>query len=217
MYIVRTTGNEKGCSISINLLCDNSNYLSSFLMLQDQRLSVNITANSSLPGVPRAIKPLTFIIRYRIIYFRMNDHDTPLIVPALERATHAVALWIDHALGDLRLAQAEAHVLAYLAQHSPCSINDLHHSFGHKRSTLTSLLDRLDERGWIIREAHPTSRRMVQVRLTGAGRQVADQVGAALRDLEERVLAHAGWEDVHAFLRVLHTLEEELSHEPHNR
>jgi len=145
----------------------------------------------------------------------MNIHDAPSIAPALERATHAVALWIDHIFGDLHLTQAEAHVLAYLAQHSPCSINDLHHSFGHKRSTLTSLLDRLDGRGWIIREPHPTSRRMVLVRLTDVGQQVAEQVSVALHDLEKRVLAHTGGEDIHAFLRVIHTLEEELSHESH--
>src|SRR5215472_2318726 len=99
----------------------------------------------------------------------MNKHDTSAIVPALERATHAVALWIEHAFADLRLTQAEAHVLAYLARHAPCSINDLHRSFGHKRSTLTSLLDRLEGRGWIRRAPHPASRRLVLVVLTEGG------------------------------------------------
>jgi DNA-binding MarR family transcriptional regulator len=140
----------------------------------------------------------------------MNTPDDPLIVLALERATHAVALWIERCFRDLRLTQAEAHVLAYLADHTPCSINDLHHSFGHRRSTLTSLLDRLEGRGWIERAAHPTSRRLVMVRLTVAGRPVAEQVSAALGDLEARVLARAGGEDAAAFLRVIHALEEEL-------
>ncbi len=147
----------------------------------------------------------------------MNDHDAPFIVPALERATHAVALWIDRTLGDQHLTQAEAHVLVYLAQHSPAAINDLHHSFGHKRSTLTSLLDRLEERGWLTRAPHPTSRRMVLVQLTEAGLSAADQVSAALRALEARVLSHAGGEDIHAFLRVIHMLEEALSYESHER
>jgi len=140
----------------------------------------------------------------------MNTSDDPLIVLALERATHAVALWIERCFRDLRLTQAEAHVLAYLADHTPCSINDLHHSFGHRRSTLTSLLDRLEGRGWIERAAHPTSRRLVMVRLTVAGRPVAEQVSAALGDLEARVLARASGEDAAAFLRVIHALEEEL-------
>lgn len=143
----------------------------------------------------------------------MNKHDdASRIIPALERTTHAVALWIERAFPDLRLTQAEAHVLAYLAQHAPCSINDLHRSFGHKRSTLTSLLDRLEARGWVQRAAHPESRRLVMVRLTEAGSAVAERVSAALGALEERLRARAG-DDAAAFERVLRQLDEELSHD----
>jgi DNA-binding MarR family transcriptional regulator len=153
---------------------------------------------------------LTRMICFRMIRIRMNKPEVLSIVPALERATHAVALWIERAFADLRLTQAEAHVLAYLADHAPCSINDLHHSFGHKRSTLTSLLDRLERRGWIRRTAHPTSRRLVQIELTDTGRPVAEQVHAAVRGLEERVLARVGHQDNATFRRIIHILEEEL-------
>ncbi|MGZ3663893.1 MAG: MarR family winged helix-turn-helix transcriptional regulator [Ktedonobacterales bacterium] len=141
----------------------------------------------------------------------MNTHNTPFIVPAIERATHMMALWIERTFGDLRLTQAEAHVLAYLASHALCTINDLHRSFGHKRSTLTSILDRLEERGWIARAGHPTSRRLVLVELTEAGREVAQRVTEALHALESRVLARTGDTDAAAFLRVLRVLEEELA------
>jgi DNA-binding MarR family transcriptional regulator len=140
----------------------------------------------------------------------MKNHAIQPIVPAVERATHAVALWIERTFADLRLTQAEAHVLAYLAAHTNCSINDLHHSFGHKRSTLTSLLDRLEGRGWIRRTTHPTSRRLVQVELTETGRPVAERVSAAVRDLEERLLARVSQQDAETFLQVIHVLEEEL-------
>lgn len=140
----------------------------------------------------------------------MNESHTAPIVPTLERATHAVSLWIEHIFIDLRLNQAEAHVLAYLAEHAPCSINDLHHNFGHKRSTLTSLLDRLEARGWIRRMAHPTSRRLVQVELTDAGGQVAARVSEAVHDLERRLLARVSAREAAAFMQVIHVLEEEV-------
>lgn len=143
----------------------------------------------------------------------MNKHDTLSLVPALERATHTVSLWIERAFADLRLTQAEAHILAYLVGHAPCSINDLHHSFGHKRSTLTSLLDRLEGRGWVVRGADPASRRQVLVYLTEPGRQVGERVRAALRGLEARVLARADAGEADAFLRMLSILQEELSHD----
>lgn len=145
--------------------------------------------------------------------YRMDKHDSPALVPSLERATHALSLWIERAFRDLRITQAEAHVLAYLAGHAPCSINDLHHSFGHKRSTLTSLLDRLESRGWIVRGTDPASRRQVLVELTDAGRQVGERVSAALHALDERVLARVDEGEAGGFLRVLQALEEELSRE----
>jgi DNA-binding MarR family transcriptional regulator len=147
----------------------------------------------------------------------MNIRDSSPIVPALERATHAVALWIEHAFADLHLTQAEAHVLAYLARHAPCSINDLHRSFGHKRSTLTSLLDRLESRGWIRRGPHPASRRLVLIELTETGQPVAQRVHVALQGLEERAMARAGEADAATFLRVMRVLEEELSRERGDR
>jgi DNA-binding MarR family transcriptional regulator len=143
----------------------------------------------------------------------MKQEESSHIVPSLERAAHAVALWIERAFGDLRLSQAEAHVLAYLARTPQCSINDLHVSFGHKRSTLTSLLDRLEARGLIQRGPHPSSRRLVMVHLTDAGREVATQVSAALHALEDRATARIEGADVEVFLRVIAALEETIEEE----
>jgi DNA-binding MarR family transcriptional regulator len=140
----------------------------------------------------------------------MNEHASLHLVPALERATHAVALWIERAVADLRLTQAEAHVLAALSEIAPCSINDLHHRFGHKRSTLTSLLDRLEERGWVRRGTHPSSRRLTLVELTEDGRLIADRTQAAVRELEVRLMTHLKSDDLAAFARALSALEEEL-------
>jgi len=140
----------------------------------------------------------------------MNIDDTDdgaRIIPALERATHGVGLWVEATLRRLDVSQAEAHVLAYLARHAESTINDLHASFGQKRSTLTGILDRLERRGWLRRGAHPTSRRMVAVALTEAGGAVAAEVEAALRELELRVRSATGEADVAAYLRVLRALE----------
>ena len=140
----------------------------------------------------------------------MNEPPTAPIIPALERATHAVALWTERTFTAPRLTQAEVHVLAYLAAHAPCPINDLHHRFGHNRSTITSLLDRLESRGWVRRAAHPTSRRLVQIELTTVGRPVAERVATDVNALEQRLRARVGPRDAAVFLRVIHAIAEEL-------
>ena len=140
----------------------------------------------------------------------MDEIQAPLIVPALERATHAVALWIERSLQDLRITQAEAHVLGYLAHARQCSINDLHASFGHKRSTLTSILDRLEQRGLVRRGPHPASRRLVMIQLTDAGQQVGKRISAVLHELDDVVLERTGPGDMDAFSRVVGAIEERV-------
>ena len=140
----------------------------------------------------------------------MDGDNTTYLAPALEHATHALARWIERTFRDVGLTQAEAHALAYLARHPGATINDLHTSFGHKRSTLTSILDRLETRGWVRRAPHPTSRRLVAVEMTDAGRAIGERVSSALRAVEERVRARAGDGEISAFLDVLRILEEEI-------
>lgn len=140
----------------------------------------------------------------------MDNHDSLRLAPALEHATHALGLWVERAFGNVGLTQAEAHVLAYLAKHPDAAINDLHVSFGHKRSTLTSILDRLEARGWVRRVPHPSSRRLVAVELTEAGRAIGERASGALHAIEERVRAKMGDMAIDDFLAVIHVLEEEL-------
>jgi len=140
----------------------------------------------------------------------MMNHDAPYLAPALERATHTLALWIEREFHDVGLSQAEAHVLAYLARQPATTINDLHTNFGHKRSTLTSILDRLEARGWVRRARHPTSRRLVALELTEAGRAVGERISDALHAIEERVRARTGGATIAAFLEVIHIFEEEI-------
>jgi DNA-binding MarR family transcriptional regulator len=141
----------------------------------------------------------------------MDNHKPLRLAPALEHATHALGLWVERVFHDVGLTQAEAHVLAYLARHPEAAINDLHTSFGHKRSTLTSILDRLEARGWVRRVPHPTSRRLVAVELTEAGRAIGERVSGALVAIEERVHAQVGDAAFGDFLTIIHALEEELT------
>jgi DNA-binding MarR family transcriptional regulator len=138
----------------------------------------------------------------------MESSESAPLVPSIERATHAVALWIERSLKDIELTQAEAHVIAYLDRAGPRSINDLHKNFGHRRSTLTSVLDRLEGRGYVRREAHPTSRRSVMVRLTDEGREVGERVSRLLHDMESAVRQATTQRDIGGFFNVITAIEE---------
>jgi DNA-binding MarR family transcriptional regulator len=138
----------------------------------------------------------------------MDEQVQARIIAALERATHAVALWGERAFGEHGLTQAEIHVLGHLARVGECSINDLHRGFGHKRSTLTSILDRMEKRGLIRRQVHPRSRRSILIVPTDEGRVMAARIGAAIDAMAEAIVHQVRPGDVEAFYRVIASIEE---------
>src|SRR5436190_936908 len=90
-----------------------------------------------------------------------------ILIPGIHRATHRLGLVIGSSLG---VSQAEAHILQHLATSGDSTVGELHRAFAHRRSTLTSVLDRLDENGLVRRTASRADRRTFVVSLTAAGR-----------------------------------------------
>lgn len=130
-----------------------------------------------------------------------------LLIPPIHRATHRIGLYIGRAPG-LSFTQAEAHILAHLAADGEATIAELHQAFAHKRSTLTSILDRLAERGFIVRESDPRDRRTFRVRLTPSGTKVAGKVSAWLERLERAALLRVTAAELRGFIKVVNTVQE---------
>jgi MarR family transcriptional regulator, organic hydroperoxide resistance regulator len=120
------------------------------------------------------------------------------VVAPLERAVHTLGLL----LASPGITQAEAHVLARLAA-GPASLRDLHRSFGHKRSTLTAVVDRLEAKGYVSRATDPDDRRSVVVRLTASGRLAAIRARQAVQAIERAVATECSPRDLAGFARVV--------------
>lgn len=129
------------------------------------------------------------------------------ILPQLHRATHQVALYIA-GLDGMDVTQAEAVVLAHLSDRGSAPISQLHRTFGHRRSTLTSVVDRLVTRGLAERTVSPTDRRSFVVSLTRKGSTVAAYLNSKLAELEAAALSNVPEREVAAFLRMLARLDQ---------
>jgi DNA-binding MarR family transcriptional regulator len=132
------------------------------------------------------------------------------LIPFVHRTTHRIGLYLDAAEPPLGLSQGEAHLLAHLAEAGPSSVAELHRAFAHKRSTLTSYLDRLEARGDIARDVRPEDRRSFTVRLTRSGARSAARVHQHLASLEDRALGRLTERDLRGFQAVLHALSESI-------
>jgi DNA-binding MarR family transcriptional regulator len=112
-------------------------------------------------------------------------------------------------LHEPELTQGEAHILALLAQSSAADVADLHRGLAHKRSTLTSILDRLASRGLVTRKISQRDRRSFSITLTARGRKVARRVTRHLAGLERTVLKRVARKDLKSFNKVISALERE--------
>lgn len=128
------------------------------------------------------------------------------LIPAIHRAAHRIGLLLEHP-PHLGVTQGEAHILAHLAAAGPSSVAHLHRAFAHKRSTLTSILDRLERRGLVRRVINPLDRRSFLIRLTPQGGKLARRVHRRLASLEAAILKAAGERQLRGFDRVVAAIE----------
>lgn len=134
-----------------------------------------------------------------------SDALRPLL--ELHRATHAVDLFISR-LPDIGVTQAEAVVVAFLFGKAGATMAELHRAFGHRRSTLTNVIDRLVERGLATREVSERDRRSFIVRLTRTGSALSKKLNTSLAELASQSFGAVSERDLSAFQRVLGRLIE---------
>ncbi len=134
-----------------------------------------------------------------------NRTDRLRLVPPLHRATHGVGLHLQ-AL-RLEVSQGEAHVLAQLESEGPSTISALHFAFAHRRSTLTSILDRLVAADLVQREVDSNDRRSFLISLTESGHLLARKIHRALANLEADVGRRVRAADLAGFEAVVEALQ----------
>ncbi len=125
------------------------------------------------------------------------------LIPEVHRATHRIGIFLD----SLGITQGEGHILSHLAASGDSTIAELHRALAHRRSTLTSILDRLADRQYITRESDPEDRRSFIVRLSKKGKTVAAQVHRELARIEESALRGVSSRQFQSVVKVLQTLE----------
>ena len=124
------------------------------------------------------------------------------LIPNVHRATHRIGIEIARIRG-ISATQGEAHILAHLDEKGEATIAELHQALAHKRSTLTSILDRLAARKWITRGVDANDRRSFRIKLTAVGARAAATIHAHLEKLEHEALEGVPPAQVKAFTAII--------------
>lgn len=132
--------------------------------------------------------------------------EDALLLVLLQRATHVTLQVLGTELSDLGLTASEVNVLANLADGRGRTVTELGAAAGVRPTTLTGVLDRLEQKGHIQRAPRPGDRRAVEISLTSVGVESAGRVQQAFAELEERALAGVATGSVKQARRVLTAL-----------
>jgi DNA-binding MarR family transcriptional regulator len=127
------------------------------------------------------------------------------LVPAASRLTRLLLR-----RSPQRISRSEAGLLSSL-NGGPRRITELADLEGHAQPTMTLLVKRLEERGWVVRRRDPADGRVVLVSLTDAGAAALEDVRAAYRSVLRGRLAAMSDEQIAALLTATEALETLLS------
>ena len=92
------------------------------------------------------------------------------------------------AVAEIGITPQQAHALRCLDSGRPLPMRELATELGCDASTVTGLVDRLEERGLVVRQPDPDDRRVKALAVTPAGVALRDRIAAALDD-EPHLLA----------------------------
>lgn len=110
--------------------------------------------------------------------------------------------------GRFDLTSVQFAALSAIAANPDSDATRLSALIAFDRSTLGDVLERMERRGWIVRVASPSDRRVKAVRLSPAGVRLLQQVAPAVQRVQERLLASLPAADRRNILRLLKLLAE---------
>lgn len=115
---------------------------------------------------------------------RPGRRSDPSICRSVHGAYHALGQRLHIATREHGLGVSEAMVLAYLLRQPGCAPAVVRHALGLHRSTLSSLLDRLERNGLVRRTRTSFDGRRLEINLTPSGNIAAAIAEGAIRDVE---------------------------------
>ena len=109
----------------------------------------------------------------------------------------------------------QGRILFVLWEHDNIPITELSHKTGLAKTTLTSMLDRLEGSGHIRRVYNPDDRRTVRIQLTETAKGLKDQYNQASEKMNEIFYEGFSNEEILAFDKSLEKVLHNLTRQEH--
>jgi DNA-binding MarR family transcriptional regulator len=131
------------------------------------------------------------------------------LLNALGSTTFRQLLW--QRASELDLTYAQSQVLFYVGDHAGCHMGDVAKAFGVTLPAVTHIIDRLEQKQFVVRGDHPADRRVYVLELTRQGKSLVQELHSIqMRSLED-VLTRMSGEDRQRVIKGLEALVDAAS------
>src|SRR5436189_6211552 len=115
------------------------------------------------------------------------------LLNALGSTTFRQLLW--QRASELDLTYAQSQVLFYVGDHPECHMGDVAKAFGVTLPAVTHIVDRLEQKQFLLRGDHPADRRVYILELTRQGKALVQELHTMQMRGVEQVLARMSASD----------------------
>jgi MarR family transcriptional regulator for hemolysin len=126
------------------------------------------------------------------------------LLNALGSTTFRQLLW--QRASELDLTYAQSQVLFYVDDHPGCHMGDVAKAFGVTLPAVTHIIDRLEQKQFVVRGDHPADRRVYVLELTRQGKSLVNELHTMQTKSLEEVLARMSMDDRRRVIRGLEAL-----------
>src|SRR5229473_2104678 len=115
------------------------------------------------------------------------------LLNSLGSTTFRQLLW--QKASELDLTYAQSQVLFYIAEHPGCHMGDVAKAFGVTLPAVTHIVDRLEQKAFLLRGDHPADRRVYLLELTRQGKALVHELRTMQQRAVEAVIARMSSDD----------------------
>ncbi|NRA37728.1 MAG: MarR family transcriptional regulator [Planctomycetes bacterium] len=140
----------------------------------------------------------------------MSQSSRSQLLSPFHRALRQIQIAIEEIIRELHisLSAEECHALAYISEYGPCPTGDIQKILGVQRSTITSMLQRLESKKCIVRERSAQDKRIILVTCTDNGKRLSEKAKKAVMKLEENLLSKMDGNDLLNMQRIFTIVNE---------
>lgn len=123
-----------------------------------------------------------------------------------------VAMYRDFALSmaELELTQKQAATLQLIGANPAVSQVDLASTLGTDRATMMAMIDRLEERGFVVRRRSTEDRRRQELNLTEAGEKMVARAKRTIAEHERHFTSRFTPEELKALMNALSRIHQQV-------